>query len=409
MPSANASTPAATSVPRDPFHDGLSGTAFSDRDDGSPASLRLDGYDPEVFHSRQEDHRGRLIQRADLLGRPPSEKFNRGASGEALEPVLIRTLANHPHRYTGEPGGFDNDFYALIGDKGGHHERRPLSSRTDGRWLEVLGVYWRIHNGRSAIIVSAYPARNILRISEKAVHTPRRGGVPPGQPSHNYPQRGARQGSDPIRPEIRRKLVPGIAHRGVAVADVGRAAAPDHRFDGAVAAADDQVVTVEIERLDRERIEQQVMPIPAPGPRQPLHPRGPDGVPFDDRRHRTLYADEGEDRRIGVKKADFLEDLFSPAHAGKPIVNDSDAGRGVRDAGANGAPARSAPAPRIPVASATLKDLFVDLSDPADGTIPREMPDPGEAPFAHSRSQIRFREDAAHRGGNGSRIVGIDQ
>ena len=55
------------------------------------------------------------------------------------------------------------------------------------------------------------------------------------------------------RPEIRVELVPRIPHRRVAVADVHRAGRPQHRLHRAVAAADDQVVAVEVQPLHRSR------------------------------------------------------------------------------------------------------------------------------------------------------------
>src|SRR5213596_2204830 len=119
----------------------------------------------------------------------------------------------------------------------------------------------RIHNGRPAIIVSADPARNILRIRKKAVDTPGRGGIPPGQPRQNGSEDPASNLADLGRTEIGLELIPGIAHRRVAIADMGGHNIPNHRLHRAVAAADHKIVTVEVEEFDGYEYEREVLTI----------------------------------------------------------------------------------------------------------------------------------------------------
>ena len=66
---------------------------------------------------------------------------------------------------------------------------------------------------------------------------------------------------DLFRAEIRVELVPRVPHRRVAVADVDAPRPDDDRLRGAVAAADDEVVSVEVEQLDGGGKERQVVAV----------------------------------------------------------------------------------------------------------------------------------------------------
>src|SRR3954447_3627717 len=78
----------------------------------------------------------------------------------------------------------------------------------------------RIHNSRSAIIVSADPARNILRVRNKAVDTPCCRRIPPRQVRKHGPEQETPELSYLMRTEVGTELIPGVSHGRVAVADV---------------------------------------------------------------------------------------------------------------------------------------------------------------------------------------------
>jgi hypothetical protein len=190
--------------------------------------------------------------------------------------------------------------------------------------VKERGVHRWIHYRRLAIIVSPDPPRNILRISEKAVYAPCGDSIPPSQPGHDGPEELALDSSDAFRSEVFRELIPGVAHGGVAIADVRGRRCPDRRLDRAVAAADDQIVAVEIEEFDERWIERKKVTVVAGGARDPLHRGGPDRLPLDSWRDRAWDSQEGIDRRAGVEFADRFEDFLAAAHAGQPVVENGD-------------------------------------------------------------------------------------
>src|SRR5689334_5345877 len=93
-------------------------------------------------------------------------------------------------------------------------------------WRRAVGVVkgrldgW-IHDCRLAIVVSADPARNVSGVREEAADARSGGGIPLRQVPEDRsidPATGKR--ADPVRPEVGVELVPRIAHRRVAVANM---------------------------------------------------------------------------------------------------------------------------------------------------------------------------------------------
>src|SRR5580765_3603432 len=115
---------------------------------------------------------------------------------------------------------------------------------------EKVGVDRGIDHSRFAIIVSADPARNIMTYSDIAVRAVRSRAVPSGQARHHRPHDPTGDRAHPFRSEIGVELVPRVAHRRQAIADVLRAPWFDDRLDAAVADADDDVIVIEVELLD---------------------------------------------------------------------------------------------------------------------------------------------------------------
>jgi hypothetical protein len=91
-----------------------------------------------------------------------------------------------------------------------------------------------------------------------------------------------------------------------------------------VAGADDDVVAVEVELLDREREDRQVAAIVAAGQRQPLHQRRDDPVPFDGWRNGAAAMEQGVDVGVGIELAEPLEHLLAAPHPRQPVVNQRD-------------------------------------------------------------------------------------
>src|SRR4051812_40135489 len=101
-----------------------------------------------------------------------------------------------------------------------------------------------------AIIVAADPAGNGRRGRPQAIPAARRGRIPSRElRKHRTIEPSARRRSHTIGTEVRLELIPRVSHRRMAVGDVAGPARHHDRLRRAVAAADDQVVAVQVELL----------------------------------------------------------------------------------------------------------------------------------------------------------------
>ena len=194
----------------------------------------------------------------------------------------------------------------------------------DGRiWVVEDRVDGWIHDRSPAIIVSADPACNVLRVRDKASHARGRGRIPARHPREHWTvDPPACKWAHPRRTEIGIELIPRVAHRRMAVTDVPRAAGRDHRFRRAVARADHQVIGIEIELLDCGREERQVATVLRSGEGKSLDDGGGNAVALDRGRYRPARVKQREDVRVGVELAQRLEDLLAPAHSGQPVMGE---------------------------------------------------------------------------------------
>src|SRR5690606_2637916 len=99
---------------------------------------------------------------------PPAEEFDVGPGGETPKTPIFGALPNNAERDGCPAAGVDRQIQSLIGDERRHDESTGAGTGSAGVRTVELSVYGRIHNGRPAIIVSAYSARNVLRVREKA-------------------------------------------------------------------------------------------------------------------------------------------------------------------------------------------------------------------------------------------------
>ena len=160
-----------------------------------------------------------------------------------------------PTIFSGTPtrsAGLDGDVEPLVGHERGHDqdETARRAGRPGVKNAVSTGGYTTVDR---AIIVSADPARNILRIRHDSGPA---GPLVPRSHRASRPSTGrstpTRARADPLGAEIGVELVPGVAHRRVAVADVpgaGRARRPTWPRSGCV--RDHQVVIVEVEAARR--------------------------------------------------------------------------------------------------------------------------------------------------------------
>ena len=197
--------------------------AAAERDDRPAARLRLERHDAEVLFAGQQHDRRAAVQVADRLRRTGGRGTDASPLGrDALERGALRAVADNLQRHAGQRAGVDGELDALVGDERRHDERDTARAATpSGR--KNVGVDGRIHDGGLAIIVSADPARNIMRDSHIAVHAARRVAIPPGQPRHDRPHQPAAEPARSAPVRSRRRTGP---RRSASASGSSRGAAP---------------------------------------------------------------------------------------------------------------------------------------------------------------------------------------
>ncbi len=264
--SANASTPGVVDEEAGlAGHDGLERAAAAERDHRTAARLRLERHDAEVFFAGQQGHRRAPVERRESR-RPAGGRETRTCAPDAAASRSSAARSGpSPAIFSGTPAsaaGVNRDIDTFVGDECRHDQREPLGWGRIG--MEKIGVDGRIHHSRLAIIVSADPARNIMRDSDIAVRAVGRVAIPSRQPRHHRPhQPRCRAGPSRSRAEVGVELIPGVAHRRQAIAEMGHAPGTHDRLRAAVADADHEIEAVEGELLDRRREERQVVAIAA--------------------------------------------------------------------------------------------------------------------------------------------------
>ena len=175
--------------------DGFERAAAGVGDDRPAARLRLERHDAEVLLARQQHDGGAAIQIANLVVAAAAEKRHVLIAGRCVAGMPLERCRDPVHRRRSSAAR------RRVGrrqwrDRAVCRARaltRPARDRpgTACIGMEKVSVDRRIHHSRLAIIVSADPARNIMRNSDIAVRAGRRLAVPPRQPVHHQPhQRG---------------------------------------------------------------------------------------------------------------------------------------------------------------------------------------------------------------------------
>ena len=279
-------------------HDGFERAAAAERDDRPAAGLRLERHDAEVFFARQQRHGRAAIQLANLVVRLAAEKLDVAAvAGERSSARALGAVADDLQRHAREPARVDGEVDAFVGDQRRHDQRISLGNGRVG--MEKIGVDGRIHHSRLAIIVSADPARNIMRDSDIAVTRP---AVSRSQrASRAITRRISRARRRPRRDRARntRRTGPRRSASASGSSRCGPRPGRDDRLRDAVAGADDEVEAVEVELLDERREERQALPVVAPDARQPLQRRRVDRQALDGRRDRARHVEQREELGVG--------------------------------------------------------------------------------------------------------------
>ena len=118
------------------------------------------------------------------------------------------------------------------------------------------------------------------------------------------------------------ELVPRVAHRRVAVAEVRHARGRARSLRDAVRRGDHEVETGKVEGLDGARKEREELTVAAAREGQAVQEGRADRVALDPGGDRSRHVKEREDGGVRDEREDLLEDLLAAAHAVQPVVND---------------------------------------------------------------------------------------
>jgi hypothetical protein len=91
-----------------------------------------------------------------------------------------------------------------------------------------------------------------------------------------------------------------------------------------MAARNDQVEAVQVERFDGGGEERQIVPIPLRGPGQVLDERRVQRPGGDATGHGTRHVQERENLRIGAEDAQRVQHLLASPHSGQPVMDERD-------------------------------------------------------------------------------------
>ncbi|OPZ70387.1 MAG: hypothetical protein BWY83_01667 [bacterium ADurb.Bin478] len=191
----------------------------------------------------------------------------------------------------------------------------------------MLGGHRRIYHIAATAIVFKDSACDVARVGDKTVDTDAAGYIP-------HTQIIGKQRHQPFfhcvhffRRKVLGVLVPDIAHGRVAIAEVKRIGPRNDSFGHAMAGGEDQIVGAQVKPLHRCGKQRKITAVAGFDAGQLLYERGDDGPAFDRRGDRSRKVHQGVNIRIGHKTAQGFENLFSPSHAGQPIMNQCDGHR----------------------------------------------------------------------------------
>ncbi len=184
---------------------------------------------------------------------------------------------------------------------------------------EEAGVDRRRHYLGLPAVVAADPAGDKARVGDKTVDPAARCHVPGAQPAQR--QRAQPRHQAGAVGKVGVLLVPGVAHRGVAIAQVVRPGRRDDAFGNAVAAAHHQVEAAQVVLFDGGGEQRQIAAVVAPQARRVLQRAGADRPPLEIGAERSGKVEQRVDRRLGQQLGEGLEHLLAATHAGQPVVD----------------------------------------------------------------------------------------
>jgi hypothetical protein len=312
-----------------PLPDDVQDPPLAAGDDRSAAGQGLDRRDPEVLDPRLEEAERAPVELPERPRVHPAVKLYPAVRcGEPLEPWPLRPLADDFQSDPGVGGGGDRQIHAFVRGERRHQERvRTLGRRLRRRGEEGRVHGWRQHLGAAAVVL-ADPGRHEAGVREVEVHPAGGRHVPAPERCEDPIAEGA--DCSPPRSEVRFLLIPDVAHRGVAVADVAPLRSPAGPLGDAVAGREDEPVTGQGKALDREWEERQIPAVAGIETGRALQEAGVDRVALDLGIDRARKVEQRVDRRARNEARDLAQDVLAPALTGQPVVNERHRVRHVR-------------------------------------------------------------------------------
>ncbi len=239
--------------------DGLTGAAAREGHHRPAAGLRLHRGNAEVFLAGQHQRPRIPVQVAQFVVADVAKEFN-ACGRDGAEPIRIGAGPHNFEPRSQDGGGTNGCIDSLVG-----HERRnhqEVVARSPVAWRVEPRVHRRVEYGGPTIIVPLNAPRNVSRVGDEAIDARCGVPIPARQPRHHMPGSSGPKVAEALRTEVRRELVPRVAHGRVAVADVHASTGGHHGFGRTVAGGHHKRRVVEVELLDGEREQRQVVAIP---------------------------------------------------------------------------------------------------------------------------------------------------
>ncbi len=250
------------------------------------------------------------------LTRPTNATF--GAAWR-LQAPRVRPVPGDDERQAELAERADRDLDALVGHDLREHE--VVLADVPGR--EAAGLDRRVENRRVAGEVALDAPLRDRRVRDVGVHALGGDEVPLAPAAHDRREQRPRQRA--ARGQGRLALVPRVAERVVAVADVDRLGIRDHAVRPRRRARDDEVVAAQVQRLHRRRVERQQRAERARRRAQALQARRVHPAMGEASLGAPLVVDRGEQIRVRVELAELQEDPLGSAEVEQEVVNERDA------------------------------------------------------------------------------------
>ena len=307
---------------RHPLDDGFQGAALRKGDHRRPAGLRLERRDAEILLGGEDEGLGPLQVRQQHGERLVAEKGD-VVPGDRLDAAELGTVADDHELAVGHlRERLDDEVDLLVGHHpgGGEVEVAALAAAGD----EIVDGDVRIdHLGLAAIGLLDAP-RDVARTGDEMIDAGGRPHVPDAHALEDHARQEARPAvEEPGFAQILVLEVPGVAHGGVAVADVQLVRPGYHALGHGMAVGDDQVVARQVVLLDGEGHEPQEIAVEIFDEGDLLHEARLHDMRQDHRAvllRQEIY--QSEDIRLRIFRKHGLENLLGAGIGRKPLMYD---------------------------------------------------------------------------------------